>query len=142
MEGPPPLFSLLLLSLQSIFSPCSSPAQELLSFLPTSFYFSKLPVPKHLQAFDIHILTTLLYIYPFFTQSDAFQITLSLGWTLGDLDSILNQLCHSQQHRFLLLCPFIAYHIHIGLYCVHLLSSLGGGLSCEAHEHLYSMCLY
>lgn len=87
-EGPPKLFESLNGRPPSLFlfnplasaaplSSCSSPMQELLSFLLTSYYFSKLLVPKHLQAFDVFILTRLLY--PFFTQTDASQISLSLG---------------------------------------------------------------
>lgn len=113
MEGLPPSFSLLLLPLQFIFSSYSSPLQELLSFLLTWYYFSRLLVPKHLQGFDIFILTRLLY--PLFTHTDASQITLSLGQSL-DLGSILAQLCPSHQRGFLLLCPFAVCHMQIGSY--------------------------
>lgn len=114
MEGLPPPFSLLLVPLQSIFSPCFSPAQELLSFLPTSYHFPKLPVPKCLQAIDIFILPRLLY--PLFAQTGASQTTLSLGWSLGDLGSIPAPLCPGHQRGFLLLCPFLVCHVQIGSY--------------------------
>lgn len=109
MESLYPHSSLLLLPLESIFSSCSSPAQELFSSLLTSYYYPKLPVPKHLQAFDIFILTRLLYL--FFTQTDASQIAVRLGWSLGDLGSILAWLCQaSHLLGFLLLyLLFVTY---------------------------------